>query len=167
MFPPPYISTYATLTLSSSYVGTIVLMTVENHNMGTKVGLLISYYITLSFWSAQTLGLSMVSRNIGGATKKSAVIAATFVSWAVGNAIGPQVFLDRDAPKYFIAFGVHIGCYVCLTISVIFLRWYLSHQNRKKERVLRESGLDPNEQNLAHAFEDRTDQENMYFRYIY
>ncbi|KAL4765324.1 putative 2-ketogluconate transporter [Aspergillus foveolatus] len=150
-----------------SYIGTIVLMTVDNKNLGTKVGLLISYYITLSFWSAQTLGLSMVSRNIGGATKKSAAIAATFVSWAVGNAIGPQVFLDRDAPKYFIAFGVHLGCYVCLTISVIFLRWYLAHQNKKKERLLREAGLDPNEQNLAHAFEDRTDQENLYFRYIY
>ncbi|CEL02167.1 Putative Permease of the major facilitator superfamily [Aspergillus calidoustus] len=150
-----------------SYIGTIVLMTVENKNMGTKVGLLISYYITLSFWSAQNLGLSMVSRNIGGATKKSVCIAATFVSWAVGNAIGPQVFLDRDAPRYFIAFGVHIGCYVCLTIAVIFLRWYLSWQNRKKERMLAEAGLDPNEQNLAHAFEDRTDQENLYFRYIY
>ncbi|KAJ0421136.1 major facilitator superfamily domain-containing protein [Aspergillus carlsbadensis] len=150
-----------------SYVGTIVLMTVENKNMGTKVGLLISYYITLSFWSAQNLGLSMVSRNIGGATKKSVCIAATFVSWAVGNAIGPQVFLDHDAPRYFIAFGVHIGCYVCLTIAVIFLRWYLSWQNRKKERMLVEAGLDPNEQNLAHAFEDRTDQENLYFRYIY
>lgn len=63
-------------------------MTVENKNLGTKVGLLISYYITLSFWSAQNLCLSMVSRNIAGATKKSTVVAATFVSWAVGNAIG-------------------------------------------------------------------------------
>ncbi|KAL4862382.1 hypothetical protein BDV12DRAFT_203096 [Aspergillus spectabilis] len=150
-----------------SHVGTTVLMTVKNHNMGTKVGLLISYYITLSFWSAQNLDLSMVSRNISGATKKFVAIAATFVSWAVGNAIGPQVFLDQDAPRYFIAFGVHLGCYVCLMIAVIFLRWYLSWQNRKKERMLAEAGLDPNEQNLAHAFEDRTDQENLYFRYIY
>lgn len=69
-------------------------MTVENKNLGTKVGLLISYYITLSFWSAQTLCLSMVSRNIAGATKKSTVVAATFVSWAVGNSIGsPPSFL--------------------------------------------------------------------------
>lgn len=63
-------------------------MTVEKKGLDTKVGLLISYYITLSFWSAQNLCLSMVSRNIGGATKKSVVVAATFVSWAVGNAIG-------------------------------------------------------------------------------
>lgn len=64
-------------------------MTVPNDgSFSRKVGLLISYYITLSFWSAQTLALSMVSRNIAGQTKKSTVIACTFVSWAIGNAIG-------------------------------------------------------------------------------
>jgi hypothetical protein len=71
-----------------SYIGTIVLMTVEVGSLANKVGLLISYYITLSFWSAQTLSLSMVSRNIAGQTKKATVVAATFISWAAGNAIG-------------------------------------------------------------------------------
>lgn len=63
-------------------------MTVENKNKATQVGLLISYYLTLSFWSAQTLTLSMVSRNIAGQTKKTVVVAATFISWAAGNAVG-------------------------------------------------------------------------------
>ncbi|KAF9884223.1 hypothetical protein FE257_001955 [Aspergillus nanangensis] len=148
-----------------SYIGTIVLMTVENKNLGTKVGLLISYYITLSFWSAQNLCLSMVSRNIAGATKKSTVVAATFVSWAVGNAIGPQVFLANDAPRYFTAFGVHLGCYTAMTLAVIFLRFYLVAQNKKKDRMLAEMGAEGS--NLSHAFEDRTDKENLHFRYIY
>lgn len=86
--------------LLRSFVGTIVLMTVEKKNLSTKIGLLISYYITLSFWSAQTLALSMVSRNIAGQTKKTTVVAATFVSWAVGNAIGESVlsFLCTQTP---------------------------------------------------------------------
>jgi hypothetical protein len=63
-------------------------MTVKNTDKATQIGLLISYYITLSFWSAQTLSLSMISRNIAGQTKKSTVVATNFVSWAVGNAIG-------------------------------------------------------------------------------
>ena len=63
-------------------------MTVVNHDKATQVGLLISYYITLSFWSAQTLALSMISRNIAGQTKKSTVVATNFVAWSVGNAIG-------------------------------------------------------------------------------
>ena len=48
--------------LIPSYVGTIVLMTVPNTGMATKVGLLISYYIVLSFWAAQGLGMSLLSR---------------------------------------------------------------------------------------------------------
>ena len=71
-----------------SFVGTIVLMSVKNHNTGTKVGLLISYYIVLSFWAAQTLSMSILSRNVGGQTKKSIVVTINFVSWCTGNAIG-------------------------------------------------------------------------------
>ncbi|RMJ29018.1 Major Facilitator Superfamily [Aspergillus sp. HF37] len=149
-----------------SFVGTILLMTVKNDgSFSTKVGLLISYYITLSFWSAQTLALSMVSRNIAGQTKKSIALACNFVCWAAGNAVGPQVFLDWNAPSYHIAFGVHLGCYSLLTLCVTFLRFYLLRQNKRKDRFVQENAeWDPN---LLHAFEDRTDRENLNFRYMY
>ena len=71
-----------------SFAGTIVLMTVGNHNTATEAGLLFSYYIVLSFWAAQTLGMSMLSRNVAGQTKKSVCVALNFVAWATGNAIG-------------------------------------------------------------------------------
>lgn len=58
-----------------SFIGTIVLMTVKNTNTGTKAGLLFSYYIVLSFWAAQGLGMSMLSRNVAGSTKKSVAVA--------------------------------------------------------------------------------------------
>ena len=63
-------------------------MTVINKNKATKAGLLMSYYMVLSFWAAQTLRMSMISRNIAGQTKKTVVVAAHFVSWAVGSSIG-------------------------------------------------------------------------------
>jgi hypothetical protein len=66
-----------------SFVGTIVLLTVQNKNTGTKAGLLLSYYMVLSFWAAQTLAMSMISRNVAGQTKKSVVVA--MVSCLVGK----------------------------------------------------------------------------------
>lgn len=63
-------------------------MTVINTDTATKAGLLMSYYMVLSFWAAQTLGMSMISRNIGGQTKKTVVVAANFIAWSTGNAIG-------------------------------------------------------------------------------
>ena len=50
------------LTMCRSYVGTIVLMTVPNNSVANQAGLLFSYYIVLSFWAAQGLGMSMLSR---------------------------------------------------------------------------------------------------------
>ena len=157
-------------------------MTVVNKNTATQGGLLFSYYIALSFWAAQTLGMSMLTRNVGGQTKKTVVTAMNFISWAAGNAAGPQVcqhypemtiwsvlicscqvFLEYDSPRYFIAFATHMGCYVLLIIVIVTLRWHLTRQNRLKEQL---QGGDVDE-SYVHAFEDLTDRENPNFRYIY
>lgn len=129
-------------------------MTVLNTSTATKAGLLISYYIVLSFWAAQTLSMSLLSRNIGGQTKKSVVVAMNFVAWAAGNAIGPQVFLAWDAPRYFIAFATHMGCYVLLVLVIVFLRWWLRRCNQVKDGLARVAGGD---EGLVHAFDDLTD----------
>lgn len=69
-------------------------MTVENTNTATEAGLLFSYYIVLSFWAAQGLGMSLLSRNVAGQTKKSVAVTMNFVAWAAGNAIGEFFFLS-------------------------------------------------------------------------
>lgn len=158
-------------------------MTVVNHDKATQVGLLISYYITLSFWSAQTLGLAMISRNIAGQTKKATVVATNFIIWSAGNAIGtpqsyltlaialivsgPQVFLSWNAPRYFIAFAVHLGCYSLLVLILLFLRWYLVHQNKKRDELAAAGIHEAMDEQYVHAFEDLTDKENPNFRYVY
>ncbi|KAL1390809.1 MFS transporter [Phyllosticta capitalensis] len=150
-----------------SFVGTIVLMTVENTSTATKAGLLLSYYIVLSFWAAQNLAMSMISRNIAGQTKKSVVVAANFVSWAAGNAIGPQVFLSWDSPRYFIAFATHMGCYGLLVFVIVFLWWWLRRENRRKDRLASVGVSEAKDDKYVHAWEDLTDRENVNFRYIY
>jgi hypothetical protein len=147
-------------------VGTIVLMTVTLHNKATQVGLLLSYYIVLSFWAAQTLSMSLLSRNIAGQTKKSTVVAMNFIAWCVGNAIGPQVFLTRDGPRYFIAFATHMGCYVLLVIVIAFLRFNFMRRNKKKDDLAAQVA-EANDDHLVHAFDDLTDRENPNFRYMY
>ncbi|GAB1310665.1 Thiamine pathway transporter THI73 [Madurella fahalii] len=150
-----------------SFIGTICLMTVPLHNLGQKVGLLICYYITLSFWSAQTLALSMLSRNVAGQTKKSVAVAMNFIIWSTGNAIGPQVFLSWDGPRYFIAFATHLGCYSLLVLVIISLRFYLVRQNKKRDALAAAGVKEAKDERMVHAFEDLTDKENPNFRYVY
>ncbi|KAF2254624.1 allantoate permease [Trematosphaeria pertusa] len=149
-----------------SFIGTIVLMTVKLHDKGSQIGLLISYYIVLTFWSAQTLSMALLSRNVAGQTKKSAVVAMNFVAWSVGNSIGPQVFLTRDAPRYFIAFSTHMGCYILLVLVIAFLRFYFVWQNKKRDELAAQV-VEARDEHLVHAFDDLTDKENPSFRYMY
>ncbi|CAI6335658.1 unnamed protein product [Periconia digitata] len=150
-----------------SFIGTIVLMTVRNTSKANQIGLLISYYMVLSFWAAQTLSMALLSRNVAGQTKKATVVAMNFIAWCVGNSIGPQVFLTHDAPEYFIAFSTHMGCYVLLVIVIIFLRWNLTSRNKKRERAAAQVQGDGTDQGLVHAFDDLTDGENPTFRYMF
>lgn len=100
----------------------------------------------------------MLSRNVAGQTKKSVCIALNFCSWAAGNAIGPQVFLKWDAPRYFIAFSTHIGCYALLVLILLLLRWHLSRQNKLRDRIAAEGVSEAADEHNTHAFEDLTDQ---------
>lgn len=157
-----------------SIIATIVLMTLTyseypkdsyQYKMRTGV-LLFCYYLALSFWGVANLGLSMLSRNVAGQSKKSIVTTSNFVGWAVGNIIGPQVFLTRQAPRYLTAFSVHLGCYGLLILLLIFMRFWLMKENRRKDRLIA-TGEAHADVNLKHAFEDMTDVQNVNFRYVY
>lgn len=77
------------------------------------------------------------------------------------------MFLARDAPRYFIAFAVHIGCYSLLVFVILGLRWYLVAQNKKKDELKASGVAEANDVNMTRAFDDLTDKENLMFRYVY
>lgn len=157
-----------------SIVGTVVLMTLTydgldklSHEYKVRRGvLLFCYYLTLSFWGVANLGLSLLSRNVAGQSKKSFVTASNFVGWAVGNCVGPQVFLKQEHPRYLTAFGTHMGCYGALILLLVFMRLWLMKENARKDKLIAE-GKKQADMDLKHAFEDLTDRENVNFRYMY
>jgi predicted permease len=141
--------------------GTIVLMIVP-FEPKKRVGLLFAYYIMISFWACSGLALSLVTRNVGGQTKKTVVIAVNFVFWATGNSIGPQVFQTKDAPRYFLALAIILGCFVFLLITLGALRTYYIWQNKKRDGKI-ERGEALADVLYTHALEDITDRVRCFF----
>jgi len=135
--------------------GTIVLLIVP-FERSKRVGLLLAYYIMISFWACSGLALSLVTRNVAGQTKKSVVIAANFVFWATGNAIGPQVFRSQDAPRYFLALAIILVCFVLLLLTLGALRTYYVWQNKRRDGKI-ERGEAVADALYTHALEDVTD----------
>jgi hypothetical protein len=148
-----------------SIAATVVFLTVRIGDQSGRIGLLLSFYLIFSFWAASSLALSLLSRNVAGQTKKSTVLATNFVFWAVGNAIGPQIFISTDAPRYTIAFSITMACWVLLAITILLLRLYYKFQNQRKDRLI---ASDPsnNQGTTILGFEDITDGVRIIFEYL-
>ena len=77
------------------------------------------------------------------------------------------MFLSWDAPKYYTAFATHLGCYSLLVIVIVALRFYLTLQNKKRDELAASGVVEANPEFIVHGFEDKTDRENLSFRYVY
>lgn len=114
--------------------------------------------------------MSLFVSNTAGSTKKTVVNASFFVSYCVGNIIGPFAFISSEAPTYPSGIVAILVSY-CVEIAILALfAVYLAWQNKVKERRLQ---ADPSllaasdeEKKLA-GFRDLTDWENPWFRYQY
>lgn len=60
-----------------------------------------------------------------------------------------------------------MGCYALLVLVIVFLRFYLRRQNRKKDELALAGIHEAKDDQYLHAFEDLTDRENPNFRYMY
>jgi hypothetical protein len=53
-----------------------------------------------------------------------------------------------------------------LVIVILGLRWYLVHQNNKRDELAAAGISEAKDAKFVHAFEDLTDKENPNFRYV-
>lgn len=113
--------------------------------------------------------MSLITANVAGSTKRTTVNAIFFISYCVGNIIGPFAFKSTEAPRYPSGIVAIMVAY-CIEIVVLLLfSRYLSWRNRVKVRDLAEKGLvaATEEERALMGFRDLTDMENPYFRYTY
>ncbi|KAL0581994.1 hypothetical protein V5O48_000052 [Marasmius crinis-equi] len=152
--------------------GTIVFLCVRV-SAKTKVGLLLAFYCTQGFGAVATLNLSIMSGNVAGRTKQVMASSMVFIAWAVGNAVGPQVFRDNDGPRYIKAFIAHMVVYGIQLVTIALLRLHLMRLNVLKRRAQSleqtKASAEEVDEGLGHrqAFDDLTDKQNPDFRYVY
>ena len=114
--------------------------------------------------------MSLITANTAGSTKRSAVNAIFFISYCVGNIIGPFAFKSNEAPVY--TSGI-IAILVAYCTEIFFLAAfavYAAWLNRSKAAALdavRAATGSTEHEGVLDAFGDKTDMENPYFRYVY
>jgi len=111
--------------------------------------------------------MSLITANTAGSTKRSVVNAMFFISYCVGNIVGPFAFKPSESPEYtsgIIAMLVAYCAEIALMLAFVAYAIYL---NKSKEDALEASPVQNDADRIAASFSDQTDRENPYFRYYY
>ncbi|OCF41073.1 allantoate permease [Kwoniella heveanensis CBS 569] len=141
-----------------SLVGVIIQYKTRNSG-----ALLFGYYILGSYVAALGVCFAAPGANVAGTTKRVVIGAMIFISYATGNIIGPHFFIATEVPAY--KSGM-LACMICFAITIpigFLLRLYYTRENKRRDRLAAESGeeVDAN----GGDFSDKTDIENLSFRY--
>lgn len=112
-------------------IGTIVLICVAP-SPSSQGGLIFAFYMMQCFQAVSRTRIGrpdsvllmvqcnpsiflMLSRNCAGQSKRSITYAMTYIGWAGGNAIAPQIFQSKWAPRYVNSLYIHIA--LCKSIK--------------------------------------------------
>ncbi|KAG7123037.1 putative transporter like protein [Verticillium longisporum] len=88
--------------------------------------------------------------------------ATIFVAYCVGNIVGPLLVRSQSRPDHYPELWTGlIVCYVICILAAVALYFVLRRENARRE------GQAVDEEERAKlAFQDLTDKENPYFRYV-
>ncbi|KAB5542477.1 major facilitator superfamily domain-containing protein [Coniochaeta sp. 2T2.1] len=123
----------------------------------------IGYSITGTFGGVVSLIITVGMSNVAGHTKKSFMAATIFVAYCVGNIIGPQLIKSQTKSKHYPELWTGLIICYCITIASSAALYYVLWRANKAKEAL--GPVDESEKAKL-AFQDLTDKENPYFRYV-
>ncbi|KAF2008826.1 major facilitator superfamily transporter [Aaosphaeria arxii CBS 175.79] len=122
------------------------------------------YCLAIGYSANFPMILSMSSGNVAGFTKKTTVNAMIFIAYCAGNIIGPQLFIETEAPGYSTGFLSMLICFGIGIVACFILRFYLVWENKRRDGQASDGMA---EEDMDAGMLDRTDKEIKSFRYVY
>ncbi|RSH87586.1 uncharacterized protein EHS24_000097 [Apiotrichum porosum] len=112
-------------------------------------GMVASYYVTFVYAAIQPLFYAWANLNQAGSTKRVVMFAIMFGAQCLGNIIGPLVWLDKEAPKYYTGLAFAIAMYCALFCLVVGQGFYLKYLNKKQRERRIAMGLPAELQDIS------------------
>ncbi|KAF7760061.1 hypothetical protein Agabi119p4_11756 [Agaricus bisporus var. burnettii] len=143
-----------------------------------KVGLLFGQWTTGVGTTGFVLALAWVSSVTAGHTKKVTVNAIMLSAYCIGNAVGPFMWQERYKPRNHVPWIVIGVCYAFNIFLMLYLRWIMSRENKRRDREPRDTSFDEvylerdnkdgtiDKIRVDKEFLDLTDIQNRDFRYV-
>ncbi|KAL5586043.1 hypothetical protein FOBRF1_015913 [Fusarium oxysporum] len=120
--------------IATNVIVLIGAVLVDNLPQSNHKGRLASFYIIYVNTVPFGLGMSMLSSNIAGFTKKSTASVMMFLGYCLGQFTGPQFFITHEAPQFRTAFkGFYSSVSAMIGLEIILLI-YIRYQNHRRGR---------------------------------
>ncbi|KAH7136220.1 major facilitator superfamily domain-containing protein [Dactylonectria macrodidyma] len=108
--------------MSMNVIVLIGAVLVGNLPQSNQSGRLASFYIIYVNTVPFGLGMSMISSNIAGFTKKSTASVMMFLGYCLGQFTGPQFFIETETPHYQTAFrGFYSSVSAMILLEILLL----------------------------------------------
>ncbi|KAF5366594.1 hypothetical protein D9758_008955 [Tetrapyrgos nigripes] len=162
---PPNSRTYVCiLFMLPTIAGTLGFLLAPQH---ASTGRLICYYLTGSYQASFVLGLSLITSNTAGQTKKQLTTALIWLGACV-DISGPFFYRAQDAPTYRLGIGNMLVSNCIEVLIFVALRIYFMRANRlrsakvaKDTKALSATETGPVPHENETAFSDLTDWQNV------
>ncbi|KAG8162776.1 hypothetical protein KVR01_007254 [Diaporthe batatas] len=128
----------------------------DDNKWGRLVALWLCYFQGLGF----SMSLTMISSNIAGSTKKQLTAAVLFTGYCIGNIVGPQTFIDSEAPRYHSAYIAMLVGYSIKLLAVVVLYIYMWRVNKARDAA----GHTNDREAVEKGMHDTTELDNPGFR---
>ncbi|KAJ6440130.1 allantoate permease [Purpureocillium lavendulum] len=136
------------------------LVSTQKANHTRLAGLYIMYVNTVTYGMV----MSLVASNIGGFTKKATCSVMVFVGYATGQIIAPQFFRESESPSYPTGFRAFYVSTALMIVILVGLYIHLWRENSRRDKI--STAYNPDDQADMGAFLDKTDKEQLSFRYV-
>ncbi|KAF4633548.1 hypothetical protein G7Y89_g4580 [Cudoniella acicularis] len=140
------------------------------NQLSDKWGRLIGVWLLAGYPTGFMVLLSLLATNVAGSTKKSTASAMVFVMYCVGQIVGPQCFKSSEAPGYHSGIVAMLVGFILNIVFNLALRVLYQLENRKRDRALEGKSEEEiealREESRVQGFENVTDKENVFFRYV-
>jgi len=109
----------------NTLVSVVGMLLIWKLNPEEQVGRMVGLSIGIVYAINLPISLSIVTSNVAGFSKKSVVSSLLFISYCVGNVIGPQFFLASEEPSYPVSYVLDIDwCFACYCLMLTSIDWY-------------------------------------------
>lgn len=134
-----------------------------------KPALLAGIYLVNSIVATLIVIYQWTIANCAGQTKRVVASALIAGSFSVGNIIGPQTFQKKDAPQYIPAKITVLATQAggALLATLLFIYYVVANRRKDQKYGVRSATSSAGELSEADRWANRTDQENVTFRYVY